>query len=109
MDCTGVAALDLGGISGAPMQIASATVLAAADSGTFAVAKDNQGHYGTTMSSGLFGTDPTLKVGFGCKSEHQLAVVAQDIVERFYGEAASLSYPSAPGTRRSAAGATGSG
>ncbi|MFD0288633.1 tannase/feruloyl esterase family alpha/beta hydrolase [Streptomyces lutosisoli] len=153
MDCTGVAGLDLSGISGAPTQIASATVLAAADntlgswaacevkgliapqiqfdlrlpmttwqgsylqvgcggncgvvttgsapaatgctpltSGAFAVATDNQGHYGSSMSSGLFGTDPTLKADFGYKSEHQLAVVAKDIVKRFYGHSAGHSY-----------------
>ncbi|WP_427918978.1 tannase/feruloyl esterase family alpha/beta hydrolase [Streptomyces sp. cg40] len=153
MDCAGVTGLDLSGISGAPTQIASATVLAAADntlgnwaacevkgliapqiqfdlrlpmttwqgdylqtgcggncgvvttgsapaatgcvpltSGAFAVATDNQGHYGTTMSSGLFGTDPTLKVDFGYRSEHQLAVAAKDIIKRFYGESAGHSY-----------------
>ncbi|MDV9172940.1 hypothetical protein R6V09_22845 [Streptomyces sp. W16] len=78
-------------------------------SGTFAVATDDQGHYRTTMSPGLIGTYPTLKADFGYKSEHQLAVVAQDIVKRFYREAAGHSYPSAPDTRRSAAGSTGSG
>lgn len=60
--------------------------------GALAVATDNQGHYGTSMSSGLFATDPTLKVDFGYRSEHQLAVVAKDIIKRFYGSSATHSY-----------------
>ncbi|MGW7544607.1 tannase/feruloyl esterase family alpha/beta hydrolase [Streptomyces sp. NPDC054770] len=60
--------------------------------GAFAVASDNQGHYGTSMSSGLFGTDPTLKADFGYKSEHQLAVVAKHIIKRFYGTSTTRAY-----------------
>ncbi|WP_346779724.1 tannase/feruloyl esterase family alpha/beta hydrolase [Streptomyces sp. S3(2020)] len=60
--------------------------------GAFAVGTDNQGHFGTSMSSGLYGIDPTLKADFGYKSEHQMAVVAKDIIERFYGESAGHSY-----------------
>ncbi|MCX4462172.1 tannase/feruloyl esterase family alpha/beta hydrolase [Streptomyces sp. NBC_01340] len=59
--------------------------------GALAVAADNQGHYETSMSSGLFGTDATLKVDFGYKSEHQLAVVAEDIIQRFYGRSVTHS------------------
>ncbi|MEU6196653.1 tannase/feruloyl esterase family alpha/beta hydrolase [Streptomyces sp. NPDC047061] len=153
IDCSAVAALDLSGISGAPTQIASATVLAAGGNtlgnwaacevkgliapqiqfdlrlpmttwqgsylqvgcggncgvvssgsapaatgcvpltdGAFAVASDNQGHYGTSMSSGLFGTDPTLKADFGYRSEHQLAVVAKDVIRRFYGTSVTGAY-----------------
>lgn len=60
--------------------------------GAFAVAADNQGHYGTSMGSGLFGTDPTLKADFGYKSEHQLALAAKDIIKRFYGTSATRAY-----------------
>ncbi|MCX4978845.1 tannase/feruloyl esterase family alpha/beta hydrolase [Streptomyces sp. NBC_00620] len=60
--------------------------------GALAVATDDQGHYGTSTSSGIFATDPTLKADFGYKSEHQLAVVAKDIIKRFYGQAATHSY-----------------
>ncbi|MGI5451880.1 tannase/feruloyl esterase family alpha/beta hydrolase [Streptomyces sp. CA-249302] len=153
LSCSEVAQLDLNGITGAPTQIGSATVLSADDnplgdweacsitgliapqiqfvlrlptstwqgnylqvgcggncgvvasgsapastgctsytSGGFAVGGTDQGHFGTSMSSGLFGTDPTLKVDFGYKSEHQLAVVAKEIIKRFYGESAGHSY-----------------
>ncbi|WP_371544509.1 tannase/feruloyl esterase family alpha/beta hydrolase [Streptomyces sp. NBC_00554] len=60
--------------------------------GALAVATDDQGHYGTSTSSGIFATDPTLKADFGYKSEHQLAVVAKDIIKRFYGRTATHSY-----------------
>ncbi|MFJ4620856.1 tannase/feruloyl esterase family alpha/beta hydrolase [Streptomyces sp. NPDC088812] len=60
--------------------------------GGFAVGGTDQGHYGTSMSSGLFATDPTLKADFGYKSEHQMAVVAKEIIKRFYGESAGHSY-----------------
>ncbi|MFT4083464.1 MAG: tannase/feruloyl esterase family alpha/beta hydrolase [Nocardioides sp.] len=153
IDCTDVAQLDLSGISGAPTQIGSASVVDAADNplgdweacaitgliapqiqfmlslptgtwqgnylqvgcggncgvvpstapatssgcasfaaGGFAVGATDQGHVGTTMSSGLFATDPTLKVDFGYKSEHQLAVVAKEIITRYYGESVGHSY-----------------
>ncbi|KAA9157807.1 tannase/feruloyl esterase family alpha/beta hydrolase [Amycolatopsis acidicola] len=57
--------------------------------GAFAVATDNQGH---SVNSAIFATDPTLKADFGYKSEHELSVVAKEIINRFYGQPAAESY-----------------
>ncbi|WP_433251705.1 tannase/feruloyl esterase family alpha/beta hydrolase [Actinomadura nitritigenes] len=60
--------------------------------GTFAVAWDNEGHYGTSMTDGVFGADPQLRVDFGYRSQHLTSIVAKEIVKRFYGRPASHSY-----------------
>ncbi|GAA0514829.1 feruloyl esterase [Paractinoplanes deccanensis] len=60
--------------------------------GTFAVAADNEGHYGAGFTDGLFGADPQLRVDFGYRSQHLTSLVAKEIVKRFYGRAASYSY-----------------
>ncbi|MFF0517370.1 tannase/feruloyl esterase family alpha/beta hydrolase [Actinomadura nitritigenes] len=152
MSCAQAARLDLTGVQGAPANIASATIVAAADNplgkweacevkgviapqiqfdlllptetwagrylqtgcggfcgnarldaqatygctpltnGTFVVAWDNEGHYGTSMTDGLFGADPQLRVDFGYRSQHLTSIVAKEIVRRFYGRPASHSY-----------------
>ncbi|MBO1332585.1 tannase/feruloyl esterase family alpha/beta hydrolase [Streptomyces sp. VRA16 Mangrove soil] len=60
--------------------------------GTFAVAADNEGHYGASATDGLFGADPQLRVDFGYRSQHLTSLVAKEIVKRFYGQSASKSY-----------------
>ncbi|MEI7057076.1 tannase/feruloyl esterase family alpha/beta hydrolase [Nocardioides sp. CCNWLW239] len=60
--------------------------------GTFAVAADNEGHYGASSTDGLFGADPQLRVDFGYRSQHLTSLVAKEIVKRFYGRSASWSY-----------------
>ena len=57
--------------------------------GAFAVATDNEGH---DSSAGVFSTDPTLKVDFGYKSDHELALAAKEIIRRFYGQPATHAY-----------------
>jgi hypothetical protein len=54
-------------------------------SGAFAVANDNEGHFGAAGFSASFGADPTLRASFGYQSEHQLALAAKAIIAKFYG------------------------
>jgi len=60
--------------------------------GAFAIASDNEGHYGAAVFSASFGADPTLRASFGYQSEHQLALAAKAIIARFYGRSARHSY-----------------
>jgi hypothetical protein len=60
-------------------------------SGQFAEATDNEGHVGTGFGS-EFAQDPELRTVFGYKSEHQMAMVAKQIVADFYGRAPRESY-----------------
>jgi len=60
--------------------------------GAFAIASDNEGHYGAAVFSASFGADPTLRASFGYQSEHQLALAAKAIIAKFYGKAAKSSY-----------------
>lgn len=61
-------------------------------SGAFAVASDNEGHFGGAGFSASFGADPTLRASFGYQSEHQLALAAKAIIAKFYGTAVRHSY-----------------
>jgi feruloyl esterase len=60
--------------------------------GAFAVATDNEGHFGAGAFSASFGADPTLRASFGYQSEHQLAPAAKAIIAKFYGTAVHHSY-----------------
>lgn len=60
--------------------------------GAFAVASDNEGHYGAGAFSASFGADPALRASFGYQSEHQLALVAKAIIAKFYGTQARHAY-----------------
>ncbi|WP_344595804.1 tannase/feruloyl esterase family alpha/beta hydrolase [Actinomadura vinacea] len=60
--------------------------------GTFAVASDNEGHYGINGTDGLFGADPQLRVDFGYRSQHLTSILAKDVIKRFYGQPAARSY-----------------
>jgi Tannase and feruloyl esterase len=75
-----------------PINVPAANGCAPLTNGAFAVATDNEGHYGSAGFSAVFATDPTLRVDFGYQSEHELAVVAKAIIERFYGRPAAQSY-----------------
>lgn len=61
-------------------------------SGAFAVATDNEGHFGGAGFSASFGADPTLRASFGYQSEHQLALAAKAIIAKFYGTPAQHAY-----------------
>lgn len=60
--------------------------------GAFAIASDNEGHFGGAGFSASFGADPTLRASFGYQSEHQLAIAAKAIIARFYGTPARRAY-----------------
>jgi feruloyl esterase len=60
--------------------------------GAFAIATDNEGHFGAAAFSASFGADPTLRASFGYQSEHQLALAAKAIIAKFYGTAPRYSY-----------------
>ncbi len=60
--------------------------------GAFAIASDNEGHYGPAVFSASFGADPTLRASFGYQSEHQLALAAKAIIAKFYGTPARHAY-----------------
>lgn len=60
--------------------------------GAFAVASDNEGHFGGAGFSASFGADPTLRASFGYQSEHQLALAAKAIIAKFYGASVRHSY-----------------
>ncbi|USQ86829.1 tannase/feruloyl esterase family alpha/beta hydrolase [Streptomyces phaeoluteigriseus] len=57
--------------------------------GAFAVASSDEGHY---QGNGLFSTDPTLRADFGYESDHELALAAKAIIEKYYGRPATHSY-----------------
>ena len=61
--------------------------------GDFAMAADDEGHVGANAFDGLWGlNDPQLRIDFGYRSEHVLAVAAKSIVTRFYGKPPAFSY-----------------
>ncbi|HET6502918.1 MAG TPA: tannase/feruloyl esterase family alpha/beta hydrolase [Amycolatopsis sp.] len=71
---------------------AAATGCAPLTNGAFAVASDNEGHFGGGAFSASFGADPTLRASFGYQSEHQLALAAKAIIAKFYGTGATHAY-----------------
>jgi len=70
----------------------AATGCAPLTNGAFAVATDNEGHFGGAGFSASFGADPTLRASFGYQSEHQLAIAAKAIIAKFYGTPARHAY-----------------
>ena len=74
------------------IQTAAAAGCAPLTNGAFAIATDNEGHYGTAGFDAAFGADPTLRAGFGYQSEHQLALAAKAIIAKYYGTAARHAY-----------------
>jgi feruloyl esterase len=61
--------------------------------GDFAMAADDEGHVGANAFDGLWGlNDPQLRIDYGFRSEHVLAIAAKAIVARFYGRPPAFSY-----------------
>lgn len=60
--------------------------------GAFAIASDNEGHYGAAGFDAAFGADPTLRASFGYQSEHLLALAAKAIIAHYYGTPARHAY-----------------
>lgn len=61
--------------------------------GDFAMAADDEGHVGANAFDGLWGAnDPQLRIDYGFRSEHVLALAAKAIVARFYGQRPAYSY-----------------
>jgi feruloyl esterase len=71
---------------------AAATGCAPLTDGAFAIATDNEGHYGAAGFDAAFGADPTLRASFGYQSEHQLALAAKAVIGRYYGTPARHAY-----------------
>jgi hypothetical protein len=61
-------------------------------SGAFAMASDNEGHYGTTAFDATFGADPQLRADYGYLSEHKLADLMKKLLTVFYGKAPTSSF-----------------
>ncbi|BEL04250.1 hypothetical protein Q0Z83_024410 [Actinoplanes sichuanensis] len=55
------------------------------DRGDFAVATGNQGHVGAYGFDAAFGADPQLRVDFGHRADHVVAVVAKQLIARYRG------------------------
>jgi len=61
--------------------------------GAFAVGFDNGGHRATGIGDGTWALgDPELRAQFAHKATHALAVVAKEIIGRFYGRVPDRSY-----------------
>ncbi|WP_436520929.1 tannase/feruloyl esterase family alpha/beta hydrolase [Actinoplanes sp. HUAS TT8] len=60
--------------------------------GDFVLATDNQGHVGVSGSDATFGADPQLRVDFGYRADHVVAVVAKRLITLFYGQGPRWSY-----------------
>lgn len=58
----------------------------------FAVAAHNMGHVGAGFGDGLWASAPALRLDFGRRSTHVMAVAGKTIVERYYGKQANYSY-----------------
>jgi len=56
----------------------------------FAVAAHNMGH--VSGQEGMWGADPMLRIDYGKRSTHVVAVAAKVIVEKFYGKKPAYSY-----------------
>jgi len=61
-------------------------------SGAFAMASDNEGHYGTNGFDGTFGADPQLRADYGYLSEHKLADLMKNLLKVFYGQAPTYAF-----------------
>ncbi|WP_344580590.1 tannase/feruloyl esterase family alpha/beta hydrolase [Nonomuraea roseoviolacea] len=60
--------------------------------GDFAVATGNGGHVGVSGFDGTFGADPQLRVDFGYRSDHVVALVAKRLIALYYGQGPRYSY-----------------
>ncbi|GIE82587.1 feruloyl esterase [Actinoplanes philippinensis] len=62
------------------------------DRGDFAVATNNQGHVGVSGFDATFGADPQLRVDFGYRADHVVALVAKRLITLYYGQGPRWSY-----------------
>ena len=85
-----------GGFCGAAnlnLQPASSLGCAPVANGEVALAIDDQGHTGVNGGDGTWAAeDPMLRVVFGYRSEHDLALAAKSIITAYYGQGPSFAY-----------------
>ncbi|WP_033342103.1 tannase/feruloyl esterase family alpha/beta hydrolase [Catenuloplanes japonicus] len=62
------------------------------DRGDFVIATDNQGHVGVSGFDATFGADPQLRVDFGYRADHVVALVAKRLIAVYYGQGPRYSY-----------------
>jgi hypothetical protein len=60
--------------------------------GDFVLATDNEGHVGVSPADATFGADPQLRVDFGYRSDHVVALVAERLITLYYGQGPRYSY-----------------
>ncbi|KUL39287.1 hypothetical protein ADL15_09985 [Actinoplanes awajinensis subsp. mycoplanecinus] len=60
--------------------------------GDFVLATTNQGHVGVAGFDATFGADPQLRVDFGYRADHVVALVAKRLITLYYGQAPRYSY-----------------
>ncbi|MFI1994151.1 tannase/feruloyl esterase family alpha/beta hydrolase [Actinoplanes sp. NPDC020271] len=60
--------------------------------GDFVLATNNQGHVGVSGFDATFGADPQLRVDFGYRADHVVAVVAKRVIALYYGQGPRYSY-----------------
>jgi Tannase and feruloyl esterase len=60
--------------------------------GDFVLATDNEGHVGVSGFDATFGADPQLRVDFGYRSDHVVALVAKRLISLYYGQGPRYSY-----------------
>jgi feruloyl esterase len=60
--------------------------------GDFVLATNNEGHVGVAGFDATFGADPQLRVDFGYRSDHVVALVAKRLIALYYGQGPRYSY-----------------
>ena len=60
--------------------------------GDFVLATNNEGHVGVSGFDAIFGADPQLRVDFGYRADHVVALVAKRLIALFYGQGPRYSY-----------------
>jgi feruloyl esterase len=64
--------------------------------GNFAVAAQNMGHVGNSerdpIDDPIWGSDPALRIDYGDRSTHVVAIAAKAIMQRYYGARPAFSY-----------------
>lgn len=60
--------------------------------GDFVLATNNEGHVGVSGFDATFGADPQLRVDFGYRADHVVALVAKRLIALYYGQGPRYSY-----------------
>ena len=60
--------------------------------GDFVLATNDEGHAGVSGSDATFGADPQLRVDFGYRADHVVALVAKRLIALYYGQGPRYSY-----------------